>query len=318
MGASPIPPAEADLARADRLNRTAAAAAASVAAALIAVKAASWWITGSVALLSSLVDSVLDLGMSLITVLAVHQAAKPADREHRWGHGKLESVSALAQSVFIAVSAILILVECGQRLLEPAPVRHEALGIATAGAAILVSAGLVWFQGWVVQRTRSMAIAADRAHYLGDLVVNVGVILSFVVAGYGGIVSVDPVIAAVIALWLASNAWAIGRHAVDQLMDRELPDTDRTRIRDIALGDEAVKAVRDLRTRSSGADTFVQMILVVDGSMSVDAAHRVVDRVERAVCAAFPSVEVLIHEEPGQLPEEQSTARRPGSRHDTP
>lgn len=298
-----------------RLTRRAAIAATSVAAILIVAKTAAWWTTDSVAMLSSLVDSLLDAGMSLVTLLAVQKAAKPADREHRWGHGKAESVAALSQAAFIGGSAALVLVECARRLIDPAPIRHEWVGILTTVFAIVLSLALVGVQSMVVRRTGSLAIAADRAHYSADLVVNVGVIGSLLVAGYGGWIWIDPIVAAAIAAWMARSAWTIGRDAVDLLMDRELPDGQRDRIRRIALEHPDVRAVRDLRTRRSGTDTFVQMILVVDGALTVDRAHRIVDTVERAVCAAFPSVEVLIHEEPEQLPEDRSTARRPGSRH---
>lgn len=298
-----------------RLTRRTALGATAVAAVLIVAKTGAWWSTDSVAMLSSLVDSLLDVGMSVVTLLAVQQAAKPADREHRWGHGKAESVAALSQAAFIGGSAALVLVECARRLVDPEPIRHELVGIATTAFAIALSAALVWVQSVVVRRTGSLAIAADRSHYSADIMVNVGVIGSYLVAGFGGLIWLDPIIGAVVAAWMGRSAWRIGHGAVDLLMDRELPDEQRARIRTIALEHREVKAVRDLRTRRSGTDTFIQMILVVDGSLSVDQAHRIVDEVERAVCAAFPSVEVLIHEEPEQLPEERSTARRPGSRH---
>lgn len=298
-----------------RLTRRAAIGATVVAAVLVVAKTGAWWTTDSVAMLSSLVDSLLDAGMSLVTLLAVQKAAKPADREHRWGHGKAESVASLSQSAFIGGSAVLVLVECVRRLIDPQPIRHEWIGILTTLFAIGLSLGLVAVQSAVIRRTGSLAIAADRAHYGADLVVNAGVVGSFAVAGLGGWTWLDPIIAAVIAAWMGRSAWLIGRDAVDLLMDRELPDGQRDRIRRIALDHPEVRGVRDLRTRRSGTDTFVQMILVVDGALSVDQAHRIVDTVERAVCEAFPSVEVLIHEEPDELPEERSTARRPGSRH---
>lgn len=298
-----------------RLTQRAAVASSSVAIALIVMKTGGWWITGSVAMLSSLVDSLLDAALSLLTLGAVHKAAKPADREHRWGHGKAESVAALAQGAFIGGSAALVLVECGRRLIDPSPVREEIFGIAVSVIAIVAGVALVAYQTRIVRATRSDAIAADRAHYGSDLAINGGVIASLLLAGYGGLWWIDPLIGAGIAGWMGWNAYGIGRRAIDTLMDHELPDEERTRIRDIALSDPDVHGIRDLRTRRSGADTFIQMILLVDGELTVSEAHRVVDRVERQVCAAYPSVEVLIHEEPETLSEERSTARRPGSRH---
>lgn len=298
-----------------RLTRRAAVASSSVAITLIVLKTGGWWITGSVALLSSLVDSLLDAVLSLVTLMAVHKAAKPADREHRWGHGKVESVAALAQGAFIGVSATVVLIECARRLIDPVPVRQEAFGIAVSLIAVVAGVCLVAYQTRIVRITRSEAIAADRAHYGSDFAINGGVVISLLVAGYGGVWWVDPLIGAGIATWMAWTAYGIGRRAVNTLMDHELPDAERARIRDMALADPEVRGIRDLRTRRSGADTFIQMILLVDGEMSVSAAHRVVDRVEKRVCEAYPSVEVLIHEEPETLAEERSTARRPGSRH---
>jgi len=300
---------------ADRLAQQAAWTSTTVALLLTVVKAFGWWETGSVAILSSLVDSALDAGMSVLILLAVRQSAKPADREHRYGHGKVEAVAALAQSAFITLSAGLILIECASRLITPDPIRQDLLGVAVIVFSLTVNGGLVAYQSWVVRRTGSVAISADRAHYVSDLGIGLGVLASLVLAGRFGLVWADPVVAALISAFMLKNAVGVGRTALDLLMDRELPDLDRERVRAIATAHPEVRGVRDLRTRSAGTDIFVQMILLVDGDLTVSHAHRIVDEVERQVCDAFPSAEVLIHEEPDDLPEHRSTAMRPGSRH---
>jgi ferrous-iron efflux pump FieF len=306
----------AALARSERLAQGAALLSTSVAALLILIKAYGWWETGSVALLSSLVDSVLDASMSLVILLAVRHAAKPADREHRYGHGKVEAVAALVQAALIVLSAILILIECAQRFVAPEPVRQELLGLTLVGIGLVMNLALIGAQTWVIRRTQSVAIEADRAHYTGDVLIAFGVIASLLLAGLYNISWADPLIAAVISLAMMKSAIGVGRKALDLLMDRELPDADRARVRDMASAHPGVRGVRDLRTRSAGTDTFVQMILLVDGALTVREAHKIVDDVERDICNAFPSAEVLIHEEPDDLPQDRSTSRRPGSRHD--
>lgn len=309
----PIGPAEAG--RRDRLAGTAALVSTLVAAGLMIVKVFGWWETGSVAVLTSLVDSALDAAMSILILLAVRHSAKPADREHRYGHGKVEAVAALAQSAFLVITAVLILGECISRIANPQPVVQATLGMALIGGTMAVNLALVGFQTWVIRQTGSIAIQADRAHYSGDLLIGAAVIASLFLAGSYGLAWADPVIAAGISIMLLNTAYGIGHKALDLLMDLELPDGDRERVRQIAAAHPQVRGVRDLRTRSAGTDVFVQMILLVDGNLTVNAAHEIVDEVEHGICAAFPSAEVLIHEEPDDLPQTLSTAQRPGSRH---
>jgi ferrous-iron efflux pump FieF len=304
-----------DAERRDGLAGVAAMVSTLVAGILMIVKVFGWWETGSVAVLTSLVDSALDAAMSILILLAVRHSAKPADREHRYGHGKVEAVAALSQSAFLVITAVLILGECVSRLATPQPVVNETLGMLLIGGTMAVNLGLVGFQSWVIRRTNSMAIRADRAHYSGDLLIGAAVIASLFLAGDYGLAWADPAIAAAISVVLLNTAYGIGRKALDLLMDRELPDNDRERVRQIATAHPQVRGVRDLRTRSAGSDVFVQMILLVDGNLTVNAAHEIVDEVERGICAAFPSAEVLIHEEPEDLPQTLSTAQRPGSRH---
>jgi ferrous-iron efflux pump FieF len=301
--------------RRDRLAHMAALVSTLVAGLLMIVKVIGWWETGSVAVLTSLVDSALDAAMSILILLAVRHSAKPADREHRYGHGKVEAVAAFAQSAFLVITAVLILGECISRLATPQPIVNETFGMLLIGGTMAVNLALVGFQTWVIRQTGSVAIQADRAHYSGDLLIGAAVIASLFLAGAFGLIWADPVIAAVISVVLLNTAHSIGRKALDLLMDRELPDGDRERVRQIATAHPQVRGVRDLRTRSAGSDVFVQMILLVDGTLTVNAAHEIVDEVERNICAAFPSAEVLIHEEPDDLPHTLSTAQRPGSRH---
>ena len=277
---------------------------------MIAVKCVAWLVTDSVAMLSTLVDSLLDVLASMINLFAVRHALQPADREHRFGHGKAEALAGLGQSAFIAGSAVFILLAAGQRLLTPHPVGNSALGIAVMVFSIIVTIALVAFQRYVIKRTGSVAISADSLHYVGDVLVNGAVILSFVLAATVGWVWADPLFGAGIAIYILFNAWRIVMVSLDILMDRELPDEDRTRIRGIALAHPEVRDLHDLRTRSAGQQIFIQFHLEMDPTLSLVRAHAIADDVEAELLAAYPDAEVLIHEDPAGFEEQQATFAR--------
>jgi ferrous-iron efflux pump FieF len=292
------PPASAEAADAYRLKRLAALAAVFVALALIAAKAVAWIGTGSVALLSTLVDSLLDFIASLINLIAIRQAAIPADREHRFGHGKAEPLAGLGQAAFIGGSAAFLLFQAGERLLHPRPVENSTIGLAVMAFSIVVTIALVAFQKWVIRRTRSVAIDADSLHYAADLMVNVGVVVALVLTAQLGWHRADSVVAIAIGLYILFSAAQIFRASLNLLMDRELPTEDRERIRAIVTADPGVISMHDLRTRSSGTRSFIQLHLELDPEMSLREAHAIADRVMERIEAAFPDAEVLIHQDP--------------------
>lgn len=290
--AAPPPPAGAELLRA------ASYASVSVAAVLVVAKFGAWLATDAVSLLSTLIDSVLDAAASLINLAAIRQALQPADRDHRFGHGKAEPLAGLAQAAFIAGSAAFLLLEAGERLFRPRAIENSQAGLSVMVFAIVVTIALVAFQRSVVRRTGSVAISADSLHYQADILVNLGVIVSLVLATRLGWGAADPLIAVAIAAYILWGAWRIGRRALVHLMDHELPETDRRRIRDIAMAHAGVLDMHDLRTRSSGARVFIQIHLELDGEMTLNAAHENSEAVMHDVEAAFPDAEVLIHEDP--------------------
>lgn len=286
------------------LMRLATYASVSVAGLLLVVKLVAWIYTDSVALLSSMVDSLLDICASTINLLAVRHALTPADREHRFGHGKMESIAGLGQAAFIAGSAVFLLFEAGSRFVHPRPVENGAVGIAVMVFSILLTFALVQFQGHVVRKTGSVAISADSIHYKADLLMNIGVIVALVLAtGFGWHV-VDPIFATLVAFYILASAWKIVSASVDMLMDRELDDGDRTRIRDIALGHPEVRDLHDLRTRTSGTNVFIQFHLVLDGEITLLRAHEIADEVEADVRSDFPAAEVIIHQDPEGIEED--------------
>ena len=301
--------------RADRLRRLATYASVSVAGLLIAAKFAAWLETGSVALLSSLVDSLLDAVASLVNLIAVRHAMSPADREHRFGHGKAEPLAVLGQSAFIIGSAMLLLAEAVRRLIWPVPVENPPAGIAVMVLSIVVTIALVLYQRHVVRRTGSIAITADELHYRGDLVVNVSVIIALVLGPILGLPILDPLFGAGIGIWILYSAARLVRLSLLQLMDHELPDDERERIREIAQSHPDVVAAHDLRTRIAGPTAFIQIHIEMDGTLSLLRAHEISDEVEAKLRAAYPHAEVMIHQDPEGIEEPRSNfPRRVGAR----
>jgi ferrous-iron efflux pump FieF len=287
------------------LVRLATYASVATALVLIVAKVVAYLLTDSVSLLSTLLDSLLDVAASLLNLLAVRHALTPADREHRFGHGKAEPLAGLGQATFITGSAIFLLFEAGQRFIDPRPLHNTTVGIAVMVFSIVATVALVAFQRHVIRRTGSVAIRADSLHYVGDVLVNGSVILALVLTIQLGWSSIDAIFGLGIAFYIVFTAWQIARASFDMLMDRELPDADRRRIREIALAHPQVKALHDLRTRAAGPNVFVQLHLEMDGRLSLFDAHAVADAVEVEVMQAFPGAEVIIHQDPAGIREER-------------
>ncbi len=292
-----------------RLMRMAAVASVSVAGVLIVTKFAAYLMTDSVSLLSTLIDSLLDAAASIVNLIAIHHALQPADREHRFGHGKAEPLASLAQAAFISGSAAFLLVEAGQRLAHPRPVANTEIGYIVMAVSIVLTIALVAFQKYVVRKSGSVAIDADSLHYSTDVLINLGVVVSLFLSSSLGFVYADPLIAALIAVYIVRGAWGIGKTALAILMDRELEDAERQKIREIVLAHEEVHGIHDLRTRSSGINVFIQFHLEMDGDMPLRDAHEISETVERELMAAFPNAEVIIHEDPEGVEEPRVTFR---------
>ncbi|HET9426750.1 MAG TPA: cation diffusion facilitator family transporter [Allosphingosinicella sp.] len=287
-----------------RSSLTARAAMASVGAAslLLLLKTYAAWQTGSVAMLGSLADTSLDLIASLITLMGVRVAAMPADRHHRFGHGKAEALAALIQAILISLSAIAIAWRAVLRLIHPQPTSDAAGGILVSLVAIGITFALLAYQRSVIRRTGSIAIGADSVHYQSDLLLNLSVIAALALEQYAGLVGADPLFGLAIAAWLIAAARRASLRAVDQLMDREWPDEKRRRFVEVAARHPQGRGIHDLRTRSSGTDDFAQFHIWIDPAMSVAAAHEVMEEIEHDLALEFPGVEVLIHLDPeGQV-----------------
>jgi ferrous-iron efflux pump FieF len=280
------------------------AALASVAVALFLVLLKSWaaWTTGSVAMLGSLADTGLDLVASLITLFGVRVAAAPADRDHRFGHGKAEALAALFQVMLIAFSAIGIFWRGIERLIDNRVTADAEGGIIVSAIAIAATLILLAYQKRVIASTGSVAIETDHVHYQSDLLLNLSVIAALVLEQYFHLAGADAAFGIAIALWLVWGAWRASSRAIDQLMDKEWPEERRQRFVDVAAKHPELKGLHDLRTRTSGNKDFVQFHVWMEPEMSVADAHDVLDEVEAKLEKEFPGVEILIHIDPvGQV-----------------
>ena len=283
--------------RREKLLRWASIASISVATILVMTKLGAWWFSDSVSLMASLIDSVMDAGASLINFLAIRYALKPADDDHRFGHGKAEALASLLQSILIALSSVFLLFYAVDRIRNPAELNFASIAIVVMALSLLLTISLVLFQRYVVKRTDSTAVSADSLHYLSDILANIAVIVALVLAGYG-FDGVDAWLGVLIACYIAYSAWEIASDAIDLLLDKELDDETRELICQKVRSVPNVIGLHDLRTRDSGGLVFVQMHLELPDQMPLIEAHQIADQVEANVMALFPNAQVLVHQDP--------------------
>ena len=264
---------------------------------LVGLKTWAWLASGSVSLLASLVDSLTDSLASIVNLFAVRLALRPADDNHPFGHGKAESLSALAQSAFIGGSAVFLLLNAVERLLHPQPLQQTTLGIAVMLVSLLLTLALVLFQRWVLRRAQSQAVSADSLHYVTDFASNIVVLVALVLAAWGW-QRADAVLALLLGGWIFWSAAKIAIEAVNTLMDKALPPADVARIEAAALAVPVVLGIHDLRTRLSGARHFIQMHIDLDARLNIVEAHDIAVAVAAQIRALFEEAEVIVHQDP--------------------
>jgi len=264
---------------------------------LIVAKLAAWSVTGSVSMLASLVDSVMDSIASLINLFAIRYSLQPADEDHRFGHGKAEPLAGLAQAAFIAGSAIFLVFHAIDRLHFNHPLEQIGIGIGVMVLAIVMTLGLLAIQRYVIRKTDSTAIRADSLHYMTDLLTNMSVLLALYLSNLGWTWA-DPVFAMAVAIYIFYSAFQIGREAFQQLMDRELPEDVLQQIRATAKSHSEVIGIHEMRTRQSGQTRFVQLHLELDENLPLKEAHAIADEVEAEILMFLPAAEVMIHQDP--------------------
>lgn len=267
------------------------------AAFLIIIKGIAWWETGSVSMLASITDSMLDLFASFISMLILRFALMPADHNHSFGHGKAESMASLAQSAFISGSAIFLLLQGIQRFYSPQELNNSLLGIGVTIFSIFLTALLVWYQGKVIKHTDSPAIKADRLHYQTDLLMNIAILISLFLS-YSGFLWADAIFAVAIAGYILWNAGVMLNNAVQLLLDVALPQEEIRKIEQIILSDPRILGFHDLRTRRSGAVRFIQFHLELEDHLSFIEAHHITEQLEQRLKNAFGILDIAIHHEP--------------------
>ncbi len=280
-----------------RLLRLATYASVATALILIGVKATAWFMTGSLSILGTLVDSLMDVAASVINLFAVRYSLKSADDEHQFGHGKAESLAALAQASFITGSAFFLMIQAIERLNSPKTVNSVEAGVVVMVFSMAATVILVLFQYYVIRKTASTAIRADALHYVTDLLTNASTIVALIFISFGWQI-VDPLFAMVIALYILYSAWQIAGDAIQMLMDRELSDEIRMQIRSLAQGHAEVIGVHGLRTRQSGQTKIIQLHLELDDAISLSEAHAIAKEVEETLERKFPFADILIHQDP--------------------
>lgn len=281
----------------EKLVRYATLGSIVVALLIITAKIFAWVITDSLSILSSLVDSSIDLLSSVVTFFAVRYALKPADNDHRFGHGKAEDIAAFSQSAFMLGSVVFILAESISRFFSPDKIQNEMIGVYVMLFSTLLILVLVSFQSYVAKRTNSIAIKADSLHYKNDLLLNALVIVSLVMSNYVDMAIIDPIIATLICVYILISAKSIGKEAFDKLMDKEFEDDDRQRIINIVTKVENIRGFHDLRTRKSGVKNFIQMHLEFDKNITLMDAHSISEEVEQKVLEIYPNSEILVHQD---------------------
>lgn len=278
-------------------------ASVSVALTLVLSKIVAWYLTGSVSILSSLTDSFLDFFASVVSFLAVRQAMKPADEQHRYGFGKVEALAALAQSIFIIISVVYVAYEAIQHMQNPQPIEKPMVGVAVMSLSIILTIFLVRFQTRVIKTTQSIAIQADSMHYKADLYLNVSVLVSILLSSYFNLYWLDGVIGLAVASYILYTSYGIAKHSVNILMDRELSAHMKREVVEIIKKNPDVKGLHELKTRSSGTRDFVQVHVEMDGHISLQKAHEISYEIEKELLKKFPRLHLTIHQDPTGIDE---------------
>lgn len=265
---------------------------------LLCAKVVAFIGTGSVAILSSLFDSVQDLMTSMINMIAVRQAIQPADKSHRFGHGKAQGIGGLLQAFIIAISSIWLLIESISHLIHVEPVQRIDLGIWVTFFSMVIAFILVAFQNYVIRETNALSIKADRAHYAGDTLMNLGVLLSLVIYRYLGWTWIDGVFGIAVSIYLFYVVCGVMQEACAMLMDKELSIEIRNEIKQLALSVPLVKQIALLKTRAGGNKRFAQFNVLFDENISLKKAHAQIDLIEQKIAEKYPDMDVMIHAEP--------------------
>lgn len=265
---------------------------------LIVIKGYAYYESGAVSILSSLIDSVLDSLVSIMALSSIYYARRPADADHRWGHGKMEAVSALFQSAIIVGGGVFLVFEALDRIVHPVVIMHHMIGVYVMGVSIVLSGLLVLIQRRALQQSNSLAVEADSAHYSSDILINTGTLIVLMMSFYGAPIWLDGVFAMGVAGFMVYMARGVAVKSLDMLLDRELSDDDRARIIRVIESHDGVAGWHDLRTHRNGADYVMSFDIEVDPKMTLWSAHEIAKDLEEGILTLYPAAEILIHIDP--------------------
>jgi ferrous-iron efflux pump FieF len=289
---------DTNISKTARLLKQATYASVSTALLLVIVKFAAWLATGSLSILASLIDSLMDVFGSFINLMAIRYSLNPADDDHSFGHGKAEALAGLVQASFITGSALILFIHGIERLASPVPIQYVGLGLGIMIFSILATLVLIAFQRYVINKTNSTAIRADSLHYSTDLLTNICTVIALLLARFSGGEFMDPIFSMIIAVIIFRSAWQIGSEAVQLLMDQQLPRSQREIIKNIVLGHQQVLGMHDLRTRQSGQNAIIQFHLDLNANLPLSKAHCIGKELEKLIWISFPGADVTIHHDP--------------------
>jgi ferrous-iron efflux pump FieF len=285
-------------------RRAASAARASVivASLLAGLKLLTAIFSGSMAIAASFVDSLTDVFTSSVNLVAIRIGSRPADDDHRYGHGKAEGLAGMFQGSVVGFSGVFLVVECTRRLSAGTRVADEWLGLCVMAASTLASVWITWFLRRRAKETGSTALLADSAHYSSDVLMNVGVFAALAIERVVDAPWIDPVVGLLVAWLVLRSSWHVIRASVDELMDRELgEDVHQTIRRAVSEKVPEAREIRSLRTRRSGRARFVDLMIAFDRDLPFAVAHRLSERAVRAVRDVVPGADVTVHADPDPL-----------------
>jgi ferrous-iron efflux pump FieF len=276
---------------------------------LVVIKSIAFALSGSVAILASLTDSIMDIAISTLNYCAIRYSAKPADEDHRYGHGKIEGLAALGQAILIGGIASFLIMESFARLGQPqelnVPLSVLLIMLVSLGISILIT----FLQNRAAKQSGSLAIEADRAHYNADAVQHCAVILAILILQiFGGPLWIDSLFGVAVALWMLWNAREIAKKGLNMILDRELPQDERKVILSIIKNHNQVLGVHDLRTIRHGMKELISFDIEADPHMSLEDAHAITKDLEQEILEFFPGAEIMIHVDPhGEIEDSRHT-----------
>ena len=264
---------------------------------LVMAKMLVWFFSNSITILASMTDSMMDLVTSVINYIAVRFAIKPPDEDHNYGHAKIEALAGLAQCAFISASAIFLLVSSINRYFNPVQLTNIDLGIYVTVLSLILTLFVVVFQTYVIKKTDSQIIAADRLHCQSDLYSNLAIIVSLLICSSGYEIA-DVIFALLITVYIAHGVYGIGVRSLNVLLDKKISNHLINDITSIMLATPGVLGLHEMRTRRVGNYIYIQVHMCIDRNISLEEAHAIASTAQKAVLCKYSQADILIHMDP--------------------